>query len=75
MLSCDALTNIIPLQWNSIAITGFWCPFKMAISYNVSILHSLIVVSEEALANIDPLWLNAIAFIESLWSYNDAIIA
>ena len=43
VLSYDPLARIVSVLLNITEVTNFLCPFKLAISFLVSIFHSIIV--------------------------------
>ena len=59
VLSHDPLAKIVPVLLKATELTTSECPYKLAISFLVSIFQSLIVFSNDPLARIVPVLLKA----------------
>ena len=59
VLSSDPLAKIVPILLKATEVTSFSCPYKVAISFCVSMHQSLIVLSNDPLAKIVSVLLKA----------------
>ena len=73
MLSYDPLAKIVPALLKATEVTFCLCPYRLAISVFVSMLHNFIVLSLDSLARIVSVLLKQTDMTPLLFPYKIAI--